>query len=134
MDLVVLLKIAYRSRQVSKSLGFGTKMTQICHKSFLPMSALHHTAQKFAAACDSIFTELYRLARDLAACYVKTAERDSFEQAIHELQDIYNQLRIEDLNLCGSNEELFEAAKRFAAKCQTARDRSESASADYPKN
>lgn len=78
-----------------------------------------------------IFTELYPLAGDLAACYVKTAERESFEQANHELQDIYHQLRIEDLNLCSDNDELFEAAKRFAVKCQTARNRSESASAAY---
>ncbi|MBL8498629.1 MAG: replication endonuclease, partial [Nitrosomonas sp.] len=73
-----------------------------------------------------IFTELYPLAGNLAARYVKTAERQSFEQANHELQDIYSQLRIEDLNLCGDNDELFEAAKRFAEKCNTARSRSQS--------
>ncbi|WP_350152410.1 hypothetical protein [Nitrosomonas sp.] len=45
-----------------------------------------------------IFSELVPIAGDLAARYVKTAERSSFEQANHELQDIYDQLRIEDLN------------------------------------
>jgi len=73
-----------------------------------------------------IFSELVPLAGDLAARYVKTAERSSFEQANHELQDIYNQLRIEDLNLCGDSEELFEAAKRFAEKCHTAHARAQS--------
>jgi len=73
-----------------------------------------------------IFSELVPIAGDLAAHYVKTAERSSFEQANYELQDIYNQLRIEDLNLCGDSEELFEAAKRFAEKCHTARARTQS--------
>ncbi|TXI35540.1 MAG: replication endonuclease [Nitrosomonas sp.] len=73
-----------------------------------------------------IFTELSPIAGDLAARYVKTAERSSFEQANLELQDIYNQLRIEDLNLCGDSEELFEAAKRIAEKCHTARSRAQS--------
>jgi hypothetical protein len=73
-----------------------------------------------------IFTELSPLAGDLANRYVKTAERSSFEQANFELQDIYFQLRIEDLNLCADNDELFEAAKRLAGKCQTARARAQS--------
>lgn len=62
----------------------------------------------------------------MAVRYVKTAERESFEQANLELQDIYHQLRIEDLNLCGDNDELFEAAKRFADKCYSARYRAKS--------
>ncbi|UJP05246.1 MAG: replication endonuclease [Nitrosomonas sp.] len=78
-----------------------------------------------------IFTELVPIAGDLANHYVKTAERQSFEQANYELQDIYNQLRIEDLNLCGNNEELLEAAKRFAEKCQTARSRAQSPDGAY---
>lgn len=78
-----------------------------------------------------IFTELFPIAGDLAARYVKTAERSSFEQANHELQDIYDQLRIEDLNLCADNEELFEAAKRFAEKCKTARVRAQSPADAY---
>ncbi|MBL8500433.1 MAG: hypothetical protein JNL77_07615 [Nitrosomonas sp.] len=61
-----------------------------------------------------IFTELPSIAGDLAAYYVKTAERSSFEQANHVLIDIHNQLRIEDLNLCAGHEELLNAAKRFA--------------------
>ena len=73
-----------------------------------------------------IFTELSPIAGDLAARHVKTAERSSFEQANHELQDIYFQLRIEDLNLCGDSEQLFEAAKRFAEKCHSARARAQS--------
>ncbi len=72
-----------------------------------------------------IFTELSPIAGDLAARYVKTAERASFEQANLELQDIYNQLRIEDLNLCADKEELLNAAKRFAEKCYLARNRTE---------
>ena len=73
-----------------------------------------------------IFTELVPIAGDLAARYVKTAERVSFEQANLELQDIYNQLRIEDLNLCADKEALLDAAKRFAEKCHTARARTQS--------
>ncbi len=78
-----------------------------------------------------VFTELSPLAGDLAVRYVKTAERESFEQANFELQNIYNQLHIEDLNLCGDNDELFEAAKRFAEKCQTARARAKSPTTAY---
>ena len=70
-----------------------------------------------------IFTELSPIAGDLAAHYVKTAERSSFEQANHALIDIHNQLRIEDLNLCADHEELLNAAKRFAEKCHLARNR-----------
>jgi hypothetical protein len=73
-----------------------------------------------------IFTELSPIAGDLANHYVKTAERQSFEQANHELHDIYQQLHIEDLNLCDNSDELLEAAKRFAEKCQTARSRAQS--------
>ena len=72
-----------------------------------------------------IFSELSPIAGDLALHYIKTAERSSFEQANHELQDIHNQLRIEDLNLCADNEELFKAAKRYAQKCYWARHRTE---------
>ncbi len=72
-----------------------------------------------------IFTELSPIAGDLAAYYVKTAERSSFEQANHALIDIHNQLRIEDLNLCADHEELLNAAKRFAEKCYLARHRTE---------
>lgn len=78
-----------------------------------------------------IFTELSPIAGDLANRYVKTTERSSFEQANHELQDIYNQLRIEDLNLCADNDELFEVAKRLADKCQTARSRATSLNDAY---
>lgn len=78
-----------------------------------------------------IFTELLPLAGDLTARYVKTAERVSFEQANLELQDIYNQLRIEDLNLCADKEELLNAAKRFAEKCYWARHRAETPSDGY---
>jgi len=60
------------------------------------------------------FTELSPIAGDLAAHYVKTAKRSSFEQANHVLVDIHSQLRIEDLNLCADHEELLNAAKRFA--------------------
>ena len=74
-----------------------------------------------------IFTELSPIAGDLAAHYVKTTERSSFEQANHALIDIHNQLRIEDLNLCADHEELLNAAKRFAEKCYLARNR-----AKYP--
>jgi exonuclease VII small subunit len=73
-----------------------------------------------------IFTELYPLAGDLAFRYVKTAERESYEQANLELQDIYHQLRIADLNLCADSEELFETAKKLANKCNTARQRTQS--------
>ena len=73
-----------------------------------------------------IFTELYPLAGDLAFRYVKTAERESYEQANFELQDIYHQLRIADLNLCADSEALFETAKKFANKCNTARQRTQS--------
>ncbi|WP_244073479.1 replication endonuclease [Nitrosomonas sp. PY1] len=70
-----------------------------------------------------IFTELYPITGDLAVRYVKTAERESFEQANFELQDIYHQLRIADLNLCADSEELFKMAIRLANKCDTARQR-----------
>jgi hypothetical protein len=63
-----------------------------------------------------IFTELSPIAGDLAAYYVKTAERSSFEQVNHALIDIHNQLRIEDLNLCAEQEVLLNAAKRSAEK------------------
>ena len=78
-----------------------------------------------------IFTELSPIAGDLAARYVKTAERVSFEQANLELQNIYNQLRIEDLNLCADKEELLNAAKRCAGKCYWARHRAETPSDGY---
>ena len=73
-----------------------------------------------------IFTELSPIAGDLANRYIKTAERFSYEHANCELRDIYQQLRIEDLNLCADNDELFEAAKRFAEKCLAARVRAKS--------
>jgi hypothetical protein len=72
-----------------------------------------------------IFTELSPIAGDLAAHYVKTAERSSYEQANHALIDIHNQLRIEDLNLCADHEELLNAAKRFAEKCYLARNQTD---------
>ena len=78
-----------------------------------------------------IFTELSPIAGDLAVRYVKIAERESLEQANRELENIYHQLRIKDLNLCGDNDELFEAAKRFAEKCKTARVRSQSPADAY---
>jgi len=71
-----------------------------------------------------IFSDLSPIAGDLALHYVKTAERSDFEQANHKLQDIHEQLRIEDLNLCADNEELLSAAKRYAQKCHLARQRS----------
>ncbi len=78
-----------------------------------------------------IFTELFPIAGDLANHYAKTAERFDFDQANHELQNIYFQLRIEDLNLCAENDELLKAARRFAEKCHTARARTVSPSEGY---
>jgi replication gene A protein len=78
-----------------------------------------------------IFSELTPIAGDLAAHYVKAAERSSFEQANHDLQDIYNQLRIEDLNLCADHEELLNTAKRYAEKCYFAKNRAKSPSDAY---
>lgn len=78
-----------------------------------------------------IFTELFPIAGDLANHYAKTAERFDFDQANHELQNIYFQLRIEDLNLCAENDELLKAARRFAEKCHTACARTVSPSEAY---
>ncbi len=78
-----------------------------------------------------IFSELSPIAGDLAAHYVKTAERSCFEQANHDLQDIYNQLRIEDLNLCADHKELLKAAKCYAEKCYTARQRTKTEAKAY---
>ncbi|PTQ85113.1 hypothetical protein C8R28_101567 [Nitrosomonas ureae] len=75
-----------------------------------------------------IFSELSPIAGDLASQYIKTAERSTVEQANYELQDIYNQLRIEDLNLCADHEELLNAARRYAEKCYLARNRAKSPS------
>ncbi|MCC8996509.1 MAG: replication endonuclease, partial [Nitrosomonas sp.] len=78
-----------------------------------------------------IFTELFPIAGDLANHYAKTAERFDFDQANHELQNIYFQLRIEDLNLCAENDELLKAARRFAEKCHTVHARTVSPSEAY---
>ena len=112
------------SRQVSKGLGCGTKMTQICHKSFLPTNALAaYGTENCRRMRQHIFTELYPLAGDLAARYIKTAEHDSYEQANQELQNLYHELHIADLNLCADNPELLETARKLADKCDTARQR-----------
>ncbi|GJL72552.1 MAG: hypothetical protein NMNS01_17510 [Nitrosomonas sp.] len=78
-----------------------------------------------------IFSDLSPIAGDLAAHYVKTAERANYEQANHNLQDIHEQLRIEDLNLCADHEELRAAAKRYAQKCYIARQRAKTNAAAY---
>ena len=78
-----------------------------------------------------IFSDLSPIAGDLAVHYVKTAERANFEQANHQLQDIHEQLRIEDLNLCADHEELHAAAKRFAQKCYVARQRAKTNAEAY---
>jgi hypothetical protein len=105
-----------------------TKLAQV-------VFADNHTAAYGTENCRRmrrhIFTELSPIAGDLAAHYIKTAERSTFEQANHELQDIYNQLRIEDLNLCADHEELLNAARRYAEKCYVARNRAKSPSDAY---
>ncbi len=78
-----------------------------------------------------IFSDLSPIAGDLASHYLKTAERSDFELANHQLQDIHEQLRIEDLNLCADAEELLSAAKRFAEKCNFARHREKTTSEAY---
>ena len=73
-----------------------------------------------------IFTELSPFAGDLASRYVRTAERESFEQANLELQNFYHQLQIADLNLCADQQELLSVVNKLASKCNTARERSQS--------
>ncbi|MBS0586768.1 MAG: hypothetical protein JSS37_02155 [Proteobacteria bacterium] len=66
-----------------------------------------------------IFTKLPPIAGDLANRYVKTAECSSFEQTNHELQNIYNPLRIENLNLCADsmcNDQLTRQPTMYLAK------------------
>ena len=78
-----------------------------------------------------IFSDLSPIAGDLAVHYVKIAERSSFEQTNHKLQTIHEQLRIEDLNLCADNEELRNAAKRYAQKCFQVRQRAKTEAEAY---
>jgi len=68
-----------------------------------------------------IFNDLHPIATDLAQRYAKTAERFDYIRANLELLEIHRRLRVHDLNLCASTEELREAAERYAQKCQQAR-------------
>ncbi len=64
-----------------------------------------------------VFSNHPSIAIDLALRYVHTAEQSDVSKANKELFDIHNQLRISDLNLCNSTDDLKKFAKRCAGKC-----------------
>lgn len=67
------------------------------------------------------------MAMDLARRYTQTAERSSYEEANRELQEIHDRLKVHDLNLCGTTEDLRSAARRCADRCIHARRQSRTA-------
>jgi hypothetical protein len=78
-----------------------------------------------------IFTDLSPIAIDLALRYRRTVDLFSYDKANQELLDIYDHLRVDDLNLCDNAENLRETAKRCAEKCRAARQRAKVATRGY---
>ncbi len=64
-----------------------------------------------------VFSNHSSIAIDLALRYAQTAEQSDVSKANKELFEIHNQLRVSDLNLCNSTDDLKEFAKRCADKC-----------------
>lgn len=125
--------------QNDRSVSVGLQKSRLWHKNDTNLSQVvyadNRTKSYGTENCQRmrrhIFTELFPIAGDLANHYAKTAERFDFDQANHELQNIYFQLRIEVLNLCAENDELLKAARRFAEKCHTVHSRTVSPSEAY---
>lgn len=123
------------SQEKSNLVSYGLQQSPFCHKfaTFPPQTKpesnpspakdddLHHT----------ILSELAPLATDLGLRFARTQKRYDYEQAHQELVDIHKSLRIEDLNLCASTQELKIKASGYAARCRLSRQQCKSTEHAY---
>jgi hypothetical protein len=107
---------------------FDTNLPQVTQADNLTANLGTNDCRRFR---QYVFSDLSPIAVDLALRYTRTVERFNYSQANQELSEIHEFLCIDDLNLCGSTEELKETAKRCAKKCSSVWQRAKTSSKAY---
>lgn len=113
----------------------GLEQSPLCHKfaTFPPQTKQesNRSSAKYDDLHHTILSDLAPLATDLGLRFAHTQKCYDYEQAHQELVDIHKSLRIEDLNLCASTQELKIKASGYAARCRLSRQQCKSTEHAY---